>query len=193
MNFILAWKILNFCGIWDVSKVLLVGRNALMAPQSQFTDDYVESVVDEYAKTVYKLAFSQTNNQSDAEDAFQEVFLRFIRKQPTFENKAHEKAWFIRVTINCCRNIWASPFRIRRQFMGYEIPDNTSMDELDEKQWLKQSLLKLPKKYRLVIHLFYYENLSTTQIARITNKKESTIRMQLTRARRLLKNFLGGE
>lgn len=164
-----------------------------MAPQARFTDDDVERIVDEYAKTVYKLACSQISSQSDAEDVFQEVFLRYIRKRPVFESKAHEKAWFIRVTINCCRKVWASPFQIRKRSLEQEIPDTTSMEKLDQTLWLRQALLKLPKKYRLVIHLFYYENLSTNQIAKITDKKESAVRMQLTRARRLLKDSLGGE
>ena len=137
-------KIFIARGISGVCGVLIAGRNASMAPQPPFTDDDVERIVDEYAKTVYKLACSQIGSRSDAEDVFQEVFLRYIRKQPAFENKAHEKAWFIRVTINCCRKMWASPFRSRKRSLEQEIPDTTSMEELDPNSVAQAGIIEAP-------------------------------------------------
>lgn len=76
--------------------------------ESLRTNDYVDDIIEEYSRTVYRLAYAQTKNKNDADDVFQEVFLRYIRKKPSFGSKEHEKAWFIRVTINCCKNIWIS-------------------------------------------------------------------------------------
>ena len=63
--------------------------------------------MDKYSTMVYKLAFARTRNKENAEDIFQEVFLRYVRKQPKFESEAHEKAWFIRVTINCSKTLFS--------------------------------------------------------------------------------------
>lgn len=160
-----------------------------MNNQSLRTDDCVENIINKYSRTVYKLAFAQTRNKNDADDIFQEVFLRYIRKQPVFENKEHEKAWFIRVTVNCCKSFWNSPFKKHTQVLEQD----AYVSEIDEEHLLEEYLLKLPKEYRAVIHLFYYENMSTTQISKALKKKESTVRMQLTRARRLLKEFMKGD
>lgn len=160
-----------------------------MSSQSLRTDDCVEKIINEYSRTVYKLAFAQTRNKNEADDIFQEVFLRYIRKKPAFESKEHEKAWFIRATINCCKNSWNAPFRKHTQ----PLEQDAYVIEMNEENSLEEYLLKLPKNYRAVIHLFYYENMSTTQISTVIKKKESTVRMQLTRARRLLKKYMEGD
>ncbi len=159
-----------------------------MDHKSLRTDDCVEEVINEYSSTVYKLAYARTRNKSDAEDVFQEVFLRYIRKHRTFESKEHEKAWFIRVTINCCKDIWGSLFRKHTQ----PLEECMVVSEIDEVNQLEQFLLDLPEDYRIVIHLFYYEDMSTSQISKILHKKESTVRVQLTRGRRLLKEIIEG-
>lgn len=147
----------------------------------------IDDVVDNYRDLVYRLAFARTRNKNDADDIFQEVFLRYVRKQPNFESEEHAKAWFIRVTVNCCKSFWD---RIR---IYDEIDENIMADEVEEDGELEELLDKLPPDYRVVIHLFYYEDISTADISKILDKKESTVRMQLTRARRLLKNFMKGE
>ena len=78
-----------------------------MTFQSSGTNDCEYEIVEKYSSMVYKLAFARTKNKSDAEDIFQEVFLTYIRRNPTFENEEHEKAWFIRVTINCTKDLWS--------------------------------------------------------------------------------------
>ena len=74
-----------------------------MSVESQCTAA-VESVVNKYADMVYRLAFAQVRSKSDADDIFQEVFLRYVRSKPVFENEEHRKAWLIRVTVNCSNN-----------------------------------------------------------------------------------------
>jgi len=149
------------------------------------TDDCMENVIKVYSTMVYRLAFSQTRNKSDADDIYQEVFLRYIRKKPQFETEEHKKAWFIRVTINCCKKMWVSAW-IRKMAPI----DETIVFETKEETNLHYELQKLPMKYRAVIHLFYYEDLSVEEISEILNQKPSTIRTQLTRARYKLKEIM---
>lgn len=150
-----------------------------------FDSEGINSIVDKYSDMVYKLAFARTRNKENAEDIFQEVFLRYIRKQPEFENEEHEKAWFIRVTINCSKNLFNFLKRTSFEEFDENISEESKPDEI-----MDDFLDMLPIDYRTVIHLFYYERISTADISKLLNKKESTVRMQLTRARRMLKDIM---
>lgn len=156
-----------------------------MEQQSLRTDDCMESVIKVYSNMVYRLAYSHTRSKSYADDIYQEVFFRYIRKKPQFETEKHRKAWFIRVTINCCKKIWAS------SWIKKIVPlDEPIIFEMKEENNLHYELQKLPIKYRSLIHLFYYEDLSIEEISETLNRKPSTIRTQLTRARYKLKEIL---
>ncbi len=148
-------------------------------------DPMIEDVVNKYYDMVYKLAYARTKNQYDAEDILQEVFLRYIRRKPDFKNEDHEKAWFLRVTINCSKNLFATFIKNRTISFEENIQGMTDEDKI-----LGEFLAKLPLKYLTVIHLFYYEDLKILEIANLLEIKESTIKMQLTRARRLLKEYM---
>ena len=152
-----------------------------------FTEEGINNIVDKYSTMVYKLAFARTRNKENADDIFQEVFLRYIKKKPKFENETHEKSWFIRVTINCSKSFFSF---IKRESHD-ELNENISSEEKQE-EVMEDFLEKLSPDYRTVIHLFYYEGYSTLEISNILNKKESTVRMQLTRARRNLKDIMEG-
>ncbi|WP_343208178.1 RNA polymerase sigma factor [Anaerolentibacter hominis] len=156
--------------------------------QSLRTDDCTE-LVNEYASMVYKLAFAQTRNRQDADDIFQEVFLRYVRKRPAFESKEHEKAWFIRVTINCCKNLWGSAFRRRTQSLTCDLLSETGQPE----QILEEYLIRLPRNYLAVIHLHYYEGLPVAEIGKIVKKSDAAVRMCLVRARKMIKEWMEGD
>lgn len=157
-----------------------------MAIQSLRTDDCVDEVIEKYSKMVYRLALAQMRNKQDAEDVFQDVFLRYISKLRTFENEEHRKAWLIRVTINRSRSLWAAWFRKTEPLDDSLVAETTIENDISE------YLALLPQKYRPLIHLFYYEELSIKQISDILDAKESTIRTWLTRARSLLREELRG-
>ena len=157
----------------------------MLKPQSLRTDDCAENVIKFYADMVYRLAFARTGTKCDADEVFQEVFIRYIKKQPVFENEEHRKAWFIRVTINCSNKLWNSAWNRKIEPLPDTIPFETK-DDIE----LKNELQQLPKKYREVIHLFYYEDMSLDEISQALNRKNSTVRTQLTRARAMLKNVL---
>lgn len=157
----------------------------MLRPQSLRTDDCPEKVIKFYADMVYRLAFARTGTKCDADEVFQEVFMRYIKKQPVFKNEEHRKAWLIRVTINCSNQLWNSAWKRKIEPLAENIPFETK-DDID----LYNELQQLPKKYREVIHLFYYEDMSLDEISQTLNRKNSTVRTQLTRARALLKNVL---
>ena len=145
-------------------------------------------VIEYYSDMVYRLAFARTGNSHDAEDVYEEVFLRFLKRKPKFENEEHRKAWFLRVTVNCSNTFLSSVWQKRTEGLSDEIPFTEK-----EHQDLYRELQSLPVKYRSVIHLFYYEELSVEEIGHILNRKPATVRTQLTRAREMLRGMLKEE
>jgi RNA polymerase sigma-70 factor (ECF subfamily) len=125
---------------------------------------------------------------AEAEDVVQDVFVKLFEKSPVFESPEHETAWLIRVTVNLCK----SRLRLHSRKKAAPLLDVYPAQN-QEQHGLMQTVLALPAHYRTVIHLHYYEGYSTREIAEITRQKESTVRQQLTRARRMLKEYLEGE
>lgn len=149
-----------------------------------------EEVIRRNSDTVYRLAYSLVRTRADADDIYQEVFLRYVRRPPAFDNAEHEKAWFMRVTVNCCKNFWKSPWIKRRSAYEDDTPGQSAAGKTGEEDALLiETVKRLPEKYRAVIHLFYYEQLPVEEIARITKSKAATVRTRLTRARRRLKEL----
>lgn len=148
----------------------------------------LEQVIRAYADMVYRLALAQTRSPSDADDIFQDVFLRYAEKAPEFQSEEHRKAWLLRVTVNRCRTHFRSGWL--RRLVPLEAA--TAAVPAPEVSPLDEALSRLPAKYRTVVHLYYYENYSTEQIAEVTGQAASTVRSQLTRARDLLHDLLKG-
>ncbi len=144
-----------------------------------------ESAVEQYGTMVYRLAYAQLRSHHDADDVFQEVFLRYHRADPPFESEEHRKAWLLRVTANCANSLAASPWRKR----SVPLEDVYAYSDQEE-SGLDAALAQLPSKYRSVIHLYYYEGYSTEEIARILGRRASTVRAQLARARQTLARLL---
>ncbi len=148
----------------------------------------MEEIVKRNEDRMFRAALAILGSKTDAEDILQDVFVKLFEKKPLLESTEHEKAWLLRVTVNLCKSRLRSPWRKKVVPLLDTFPTQT-----DEQQNIVQTVLSLPAKYRIVIHLFYYEGYKTKEIAEITKQKESTVREQLTRARRMLKKFLEGE
>lgn len=148
----------------------------------------VDTALEKYADTVYKIALSHTKNKTDAEDVFQNVFLRLVQNKKEISTEEHMKAWLIRVTLNCCKKHFGSAFRRKTVELPADIPYMPP-----EEYAIYHEVLALPKKYRTAIHLFYYEDMSIEAIAEQLNTKPSTIKSHLFRGRQLLKETLKGE
>jgi RNA polymerase sigma-70 factor (ECF subfamily) len=147
----------------------------------------IRQLVDRYSKSLHALAFTYLRNTADAEDVAQEVFLQYLKSAPEFQDGEHEKAWLIRVTINRCKNILKSRWlRFRRP-----LPDDLSY-LMEEESGLIRAVMALDEKYRLPIHLHYYEGYAIKEIAGILGEKPATIGTRLARGRELLKGMMGG-
>lgn len=146
-----------------------------------------ESIIEKYFNMVYKLAMAQTRDRTYTDDVVQEVFLRYIKSEKTFDSEEHIKAWLIRVTINCSKNVFSNSWSKKTVPLTEEIEF-----ESKEKGDVYYAVLELPQKYRAVIHLFYYEDLSVAQISKYLKIKESTVKSQLHRGREMLKEKLKG-
>ena len=85
-----------------------------------------EEAVSLYGDTVYRLAYAKTGSRADADDIYQEVFLRYLRAKPALESANHAKAWFLRVTLNCMKSFWGSPFRRRSVPLDETMPGKES-------------------------------------------------------------------
>lgn len=150
-----------------------------------------EEAIDRYADMVYRLALSQMKNTTDADDLFQEVFVRLVSHIQDLESWEHVKAWLIRVTINCAKKHFAQYWNKNVDFL--EEPEkltNGSGYEMPEEQPVRAAVQKLPPKYRTVIHLYYFEELTVAEIARLTEQKETTVKSQMHRAREMLKELI---
>ena len=147
----------------------------------------LEEVMGRYQTMVFRLAYSYTRSRSDAQDLCQEVFLRYFCSRPPFASEEHRRAWLLRVTVNRCKTHLTS-WWVRRTV---PLDDRISMPEPEYLE-LDEALRRLPEKDRLVIHLFYYEDCSTREIAKLTHSTEGAVRTRLTRARQQLGRFLKG-
>lgn len=140
-----------------------------------------------HSDMVYRLAVARVKNKYDADDILQEVFLRFIKVKDKVENDEHLKALLIRITINCSKSLLTSSWFKRTE------PLSESLSVSDEYSDTLDAVLRLPQKYRTVIHMHYYMGYSVDEIASILKSKPSTVKSQLHRARKLLKIDLKGE
>ena len=154
----------------------------LLCPASE-----LEEAMDRYETMVFRLAYSYTRSRSDAQDICQEVFLRYFCRRPPFTSEEHRRAWLLRVTVNRCKSHLSS-WWVRRTV---PLDDRIPMPE-PEYQELDEVLRRLPEKDRLVIHLFYYEECTTREIARMMHCTEGAVRTRLTRARQRLGDLLKG-
>ncbi|WMJ90715.1 RNA polymerase sigma factor [Anaerocolumna sp. MB42-C2] len=139
--------------------------------------------MEKYADSIFRCAYSYCGNRMDAEDVIQEVFLKYMRKHPEFKDLNHERAWFLRVTINTAKD-YVNSFWYRKT----EALNENILYENEQEKDIWELVQQLPKKYRLIIQLFYQEGYSIKEISYILKTRESTVGTQLSRAREMLKN-----
>ena len=147
--------------------------------------DSQEAVIRRYSNMVYRLSFARTGNTSDAEDLYQEVFLRYLTRAPLFASEEHRKAWLLKVTVNCANRFHAMRGRRRTEPLSQALSVPAP-----EGEGLWEELRRLPKRDRTILHLYYYEDLTTEEIAQILERNPATVRSQLLRARNRLKKLL---
>lgn len=147
--------------------------------------------VERYADTVKRLCMVHLKNTADTEDIFQTVFLKYALSSAEFESREHEKAWFIRVTINACKDLLKSFFRSRT--VSLEVLAELPAEMSDDNREVLEAVLSLPDKYKEAVYLHYYEDYTAQEIGRILGKNVNTVYTLLNRARQMLREKLGGE
>lgn len=147
--------------------------------------------IERYSDTVRRLCMIHLKNYTDTEDIFQTVFLKYVLSSVEFESAEHEKAWFIRVTINACKDLLKSFFRNRVTSLEeiIELPAETQ----DDNREVLEAVLSLPEKYREVVYLHYYEGYTVPEISKILKKNVNTIYTHLNRSKQMLREKLGGD
>ena len=141
-----------------------------------------------YGDTVYRVALNCCKNAADAEDIMQTVLLKLYREKTEFESDEHVKRWIIRVAVNEGRKLRSSGWFKRR--VSLEEYAGTVDFESREDSELFIIVMGLPEKYRVPLYLYYYEELTTQEIADALGRSPSTVRTQLSRAREQLKSLL---
>ena len=147
------------------------------------------SAVEQYQDMVYRIALHWFGNPQDAEDIVQETFLRLYRQEQSFESGDHLRRWLMRVAVNLCKDALKSPWRKRRVALE-SLPDQPIFDRSEQGD-LYREVMALPETYRTVLNLYYYEELSTKEIAELLQLRQTAVTTRLSRGRTLLKERLG--
>lgn len=151
----------------------------------------LEALIERYQKSLYAAAFNICQNPEDANDVVQDTFIRYYTSQKEFRDEEHLKAWLLRVAVNQSKDLARSFWRRNRisieEYAG-EIPF-----ESQEDRDLFEAVMGLPEKYRDVIHLYYYEDLSVKEIAQILRLSQGSVKMRLSRGRSFLRDVFREE
>ena len=156
------------------------------------TTEQIAELYDKYKNAVYRMAFAYCKNKADAEDIIQETFIKLFTADIRFEDSDKEKSWLLKVTVNKCKDMFRS-LRYKYSLTAIPLEEASLVYETPEESEVYHAVMSLPTKYRLVIHLYYYEDYSVKEISRITGNNESAVQTQLYRARKKLKDILGKE
>lgn len=148
----------------------------------------VQELFEKYQDNLYIIAFNVCKNAEDAKDVVQDTFIQYYSAKKEFDDEQHIRAWLIRVAINKAKNMNNTFWR--RNKMSLEDYMETLAFETPESEELFETVMHLPEKYRIAIHLFYYEDYSVHEIADILKLSESNVKVRLSRGRSLLKEKL---
>jgi RNA polymerase sigma-70 factor (ECF subfamily) len=159
----------------------------------------LEYLMRRFGDKVVKLAYYHVRDRYQAEDIAQEVFCKVYEKLDSFRGESSYYTWIYRITVNKCRDYLKSaafrrilPWGNTRKLNQIQNTTNHLFEAVEGGE-VFQKVMDLPSKYRIVIALYYFEELSTVEISEILNIKESTIRTRLCRAREKLKKTLSEE
>lgn len=154
------------------------------------SEQEVNNAIEQYSDMILRLCMVYLKNSTDAEDVFQAVFLKYAMHMKPFASGEHEKAWLIRVTINACKDLLKSFFRSRTvsiEALGAYAPEVTQ-----EQYLVMEAVWSLPKQYRDVIYLHFYEGYTAPEIAGILKRNPNTVYTHLHKGKELLRETLGG-
>lgn len=154
------------------------------------TKEQLMQAITDHKDTVFRVAFSYMKNPDDADDITQTVFLKLFRNGGDFQSGEHLRNWLIRVAVNECKSVFRSPWRNLENLDDYA--ESLSLPSPKHSE-LFYTVMEMPKKYRVILYLFYYEDYSTEEIAGLLKIPPATVRTRLARARKNLRKILEEE
>lgn len=151
----------------------------------------LEALIERYQRSLYAAAFNICRNSEDANDAVQDTFIQYYTSGKEFRDEEHLKAWLLRVAVNRAKDIARSFWR-RNKISIEEYAEEIPFENQEDRE-LFEAVMKLPEKYRDVIHLYYYEELSVKEIAGILGASQGSVKMRLSRGRSFLRDVFKEE
>lgn len=148
----------------------------------------LRNAMEHHGAAVYRLALCRMQSIQDAEDVYQDVFLRLLDQEASAWDAEHLRAWLLRCTVNRCNDLHR--FRLRRPVLPLDEALTCPVDEAAAELW--EAVGVLPEKLRTAVHLYYAEGYQAEEIAAMLGVPAATIRTRLRRAREKLKSVLGG-
>ncbi len=155
------------------------------------TRNEIAQAYDRHADVLYRLALSHLGSREDAEDAVQDAFAKYISAAPDFPNEEQERAWLIRVTVNCSLDLLRK--RKHRNHVPLEELEEVlpaAEEPQDSAAELLETLRSIPEKLRSALVLHHLEGCSVEQTARALGISVSAVKMRLSRGREVLKEML---
>lgn len=184
-----AFALFDALAAWSSARPLSAAEDTeelRRAISREVINQQAERLLTYYGDTVLRMAYSYLHNTEDAEEILQDTLVQFLKAAPALESRAHEKAWFLHVAANLCRN--RLKYNAIRQ--TDELADNLEAEGQSDLLFVWDAVKSLPEKYREVVHLYYHEGYQTAEIAKILGMKEATVRSNLARGREKLKSVL---
>ena len=174
--------------LWRAAIWLFSGSETPAEPMRSRTEvnARAEQRLDRYGNSLLRYAYSYLHNMEDAEEVLQDTLMQFLKTAPVFLSREHEKAWLLRVAANLSKNR-LSYNKLRQTD---ELNEELTAEGREDLSFVWDAVRQLPESCREAVHLFYYEGLSTKQIASVLQRKESTVRSDLHRGREQLKTIL---
>lgn len=157
---------------------------------SSYSPGEIEKILERYGDTIYRMAYLQVKSRNEADDIYQEVCLKLLRQESKIDDDGHLKAWLLRTTVNCCKDYWKSAWYRKVTFDNEPVMERQDVSEENETGYVTECMQGLSEKYRVILHLYYYEEYSIKEIGRILRLKENTVASRLSRGRSKLKKII---
>ena len=165
---------------------------AVKDPDSQ-RDQTIERLIREFQTPLLRLCFMQLRDRALAEDAVQETFLKAYKNYSLFRGDCSEKTWLTRIAINTCRDFQRGAWfkHTDRRITPEMLPIGTAQPDMEDYD-LSLAVMELPRKFREVIILYYYQDMSMEEIAETVSIAQSTVSNRLKKGREKLRRLLEG-
>lgn len=155
------------------------------------SENFITRAVQQYSDMIYRIAVHITKNSNDAYDVCQDVFLRLIKNQDKIKDDEHLKNWLIRTAINCSKSLYSKSKKHR--IVSIDEVDESEFSAVDKQDNTISLVMQLPEKYRIAIYLFYYQEMSISEISNVLDVSVSAVKSRLSRGRKALEKLIRKE